>query len=79
MTAARSCVATWINSSFGMKLSSPTNSVSSPNRRLDRNSLQRASSAALSVMYRSSGGVITVALLGWAVGALRRLHRFPCY
>src|SRR6185503_3231988 len=63
-----------MSSSFGMKLSSPTNSVSRPNRRLDRNCRQSVSSAAPLVMYCSCKGVVTGCLLGWTERTIGRPH-----
>ena len=51
MTAAVVGVATWISSSRGIKVSSPTNSVSRASRGLCRNVWQRDLSAPWSVTY----------------------------
>src|SRR4029079_3579900 len=63
-----------MSSSFGMKLSSPTNSVSRPNRRLDCNCRHSVSSAVPLVMYCSCKGVVTGCLLGWTERTIGRPH-----
>src|SRR5437899_236763 len=71
MTAAVVAVATWISSSRGIKVSSPTNSVSKASRGLCRNVWHRDSSARWSVTYCVAGLGVTGLSFGWIVGGVR--------
>src|SRR6185312_5173502 len=63
-----------MSSSFGTKLSSPTNSVSSARRGLSRSCSHNSLSAVALVMYWCGMGIVTGASLGRAEGAIRRRH-----
>src|SRR5215208_5452347 len=76
MTAAVDSVATWINSSLGTKLSSPTNSVSRASRELSFKCSHNSSSARVVVMYWPWEDVVTRCSFCGTIRPVGRPHRF---